>query len=86
MELQGIEQGPQLRSFTQEAYIQLGLWNWTRDYIQDNWPENISYHRLREAVKAAWDQIPASDLDALIEDMGNRCQAVIDANGLFPRY
>jgi hypothetical protein len=46
----------------------------------------MSYDRLREAIKSAWDQILASDLDALIEDIGNRCQAVIDADGLFTRY
>jgi len=54
--------------------------------IQDNFPENMSYDRLRDAVKEAWDNIRRHEIRELIGTMPERCQAVIDANGLFTKY
>lgn len=57
-----------------------------KDYLQDNYPENMSYDRLREAVKEAWERVGEHEFKALIESMQARCQAVIDAKGLFTKY
>ena len=50
-----------------------------KNYLQDNYPENMSYNRLREAVKDAWEKVGEHEFRALIESMPARCQAVIDA-------
>jgi len=54
-----------------------------KDWIEDVYgvDVNLGYTRLREAVKAAWDAIPQSKLDELINSMPARMQAVIDAKG-----
>ena len=57
-----------------------------RNYLQDNYPENISYDRLRSAVKEAWEQVGQHEFEELIQSMKARCQAVIDADGLFTKY
>jgi hypothetical protein len=46
----------------------------------------MSYDRLREAVKDAWEKVGRFQLEELIGSMQERCQAVIDANGLFIKY
>ena len=46
----------------------------------------MSYDRLRAAVKEAWDKVGAFEFKALIKSMPKRCQAVIDARGLFIKY
>jgi len=57
-----------------------------KNYLQDNFPENMSDDRLREAVKEAWANVGPLELRELVESMPARCQAVIDANGLFTKY
>jgi hypothetical protein len=57
-----------------------------KNYLQDNYPENISYNRLRAAVKQAWEKVGRSELEELIKSMQARCQAVINAEGLFTKY
>ena len=57
-----------------------------KNYLQDNYPENISYDRLRSAVKEAWEQVGRHEFEELIQSMKARCQAVIDADGLFTKY
>ena len=57
-----------------------------KNYLQANYPENMSYDRLREAVKDAWDKVGRSEFEELIQSMPARCQAVIDADGLFTKY
>jgi len=42
----------------------------------------MSYDRMGEAVKAAWDATGADTLEELIAIMPQKCQAVIDANGI----
>ena len=63
-------------------------WNWMKDWIQGRYPDDINknYDRLRDAVIAAWRAIPEAFLDDLIEEMGARYQAVIDANGMHTKY
>ena len=62
------------------------VWNKMKDWIQDNYPDKLSYDRLRAAVREAWERVPDTYLNDLIESMGNRCQAVIDAKGMHTRY
>jgi hypothetical protein len=57
-----------------------------KNYLQDHFPENMSYDRLRIAVKEAWENVGQFEFKELIESMPARCQAVIDANGLFTKY
>ena len=47
---------------------------------------NMSYDRLRGAVKEAWDAITPQELDDLVNEMRERCQAVIDAEGKYTRF
>ena len=56
------------------------IWNLMKDYIAENYPEKLSYDRLRDAVRDAWDQITEEYLGNLIAEMGARYQAVIDAH------
>ena len=46
----------------------------------------MSYDRLRVAVKEAWEKVGEAELEALINSMKERCQAVIDARGYFTKY
>lgn len=67
------------------------VWNKMKDYIQAVYPDldggkQLSYDQLRIVVREAWDSIPSSYLDELIESMPARCQAVIDAKGGHTRY
>ena len=62
------------------------VWHIMKNYLQDNFPENMSYDRLRDAVKEAWGTVRQHEFRELIESMPARCQAVIEANGLFTRY
>ena len=62
------------------------VWHIMKNYLQDNFPEKLSYDRLREAVKEAWANVGPYEFRELVESMLARCQAVIDANGLFTKY
>lgn len=62
------------------------VWNWMKDWIQDNRGEISGYDAIREALNAAWNALPAEFLQGLIEEMPQRCQAVIDANGMHTKY
>jgi len=42
-----------------------------KNYLQDNFPENMSYDRLRDAVKEAWDNIGQHEFRELIGTMCN---------------
>jgi transposase len=62
------------------------VWHIMKNYFQDNYPENMNYNQLRAAVKDAWENVGEHEFRALIEIIPARCQAVIDANGLFTKY
>ena len=54
-----------------------------KHYIYDRSGDiQLSYPRLRAAVLEAWEAIPVKKLEELIRGMHDRCQAVIDANGM----
>jgi hypothetical protein len=58
-----------------------------KNYLQDKFPQEVmSYDMLRDAVKEAWENVGQFEFEALIQSMPARCQAVIDANGLFTKY
>ena len=50
-------------------------WNWMKDWIQEHYPDDrdLSYDRLREVVRAAWDIVPEAFFKNLIESMLARC-------------
>ena len=62
------------------------VWHIMKNYLQDNYPEVMSYDILRRAVKDSWDKVGEHEFQELINSMPLRCQAVIDANGLFTKY
>jgi transposase len=62
------------------------VWHIMKNYLQGNYPENMNYDRLRAAVKDAWEKVGEHEFRALMESMLARCQAVIDAKGLFTKY
>jgi hypothetical protein len=51
-----------------------------KNYLQDNYPANMSYHRLGVAVDDAWEKVGRLKFEELINNMKEHCQAVIDAN------
>jgi len=55
------------------------VWHIMKNYLQDNFPEVMSYDVLRGVMKEAWENVGRSEFEALIPAS---CQAVIDANGL----
>ena len=57
-----------------------------KNYLQDNYPKNMLYNRLRDAVKDVQEKVGEHEFKVLIESMQERCQAVINANGLFTKY
>ena len=59
-----------------------------KDYIEEHWglEEKVGYEKLREYVKAAWEALPDSYLQEILATMHERCQAVIDANGMHTKW
>jgi len=62
------------------------VWHIMKNYIQDHYPENLNYERLRITVKDTWGKVGEFEFKELIESMPARCQAVINANSLFTKY
>jgi len=62
------------------------VWHIMKNYLQDNYPKNMSYNRLRKAIKDAWEKVERFKLEELIKSMQERYQAVIDADGLSTKY
>ena len=62
------------------------VWNWMKDYIEENFPPKLSYDRLWAAVIEAWEQVTEEILNELLAEMPAHCQAVIDADGMYTRY
>ena len=57
-----------------------------KNYLQDNYLENMTYNRLRATVKEAWEKVGRHKFEELIQSIPARCQAVIDADRLFTKY
>ncbi len=62
------------------------VWHIMKNYLQDNYPENMLYNRLRAAINEAWERVGRFELETLIISMKDCCQSIINANGLFPKY
>jgi transposase len=63
------------------------LWDDMKDYIEKNYPDvHRSYPRLRSAVQEAWESITLATIQDLIREMGDRCIAVILADGGHTKY
>ena len=63
------------------------VWNWMKDYIERVYGDvQLSYDRLREAVREAWDSITEQQLKELLETMRERCQDVINAQGGYTKW
>jgi hypothetical protein len=56
------------------------IWDWMKDYLENMFPEHMTFAELRVAVQEAWDSITVDQLNGLIDGMHDRCQAVIDAD------
>jgi hypothetical protein len=55
-----------------------------KDWLMEHYPNpNLSYDQLRQAVYEAWQAVGQDYLQEMLLTMPLRCQAVIDANGLF---
>lgn len=63
-------------------------WNWMKDYIEDKYglEEKPSYAKLKRYVEEAWQELPESYLQTLLDSMPSRCEAVIAANGMHTKY
>ncbi|KAF4338469.1 transposable element TCB2 transposase [Fusarium beomiforme] len=46
----------------------------------------VAEWRIRQVVRATWHNISQEHMRQLIENMPQRCQAIIDANGMYTRY
>ncbi len=58
------------------------VWNWMKYYIENKYGDvQLSYDKLRVAVKETWDSITPDQLDRLIDTMQQRCEDVIKAKG-----
>lgn len=63
------------------------VWNMMKDYIEDQFGDvQLSYDRLRQVVKEAWDSITQEQLEGLLNSMQERCQDVIDAQGGYTKW
>ena len=58
-----------------------------KDYIKRVYGDvQLSYNRLREAIREAWDSITEQQLKELLETMRERCQDVINAQGGYAKW
>jgi hypothetical protein len=58
-----------------------------KDYLEKRYPEvHRSYPRLRRAIQEAWESITHARIQELIQEMGDRCIAVILADGGYTKY
>ena len=63
------------------------VWDWMKDWIEERYDEKkLNYDQLRTAVKEAQEAVLGSFLNDLLEDMPNRCKAVIAAKGNITKY
>ena len=68
------------------------VWKWMKDWIQRNYWQarynaaKLSLSELRRIILAAWEAVPDSFIESLLDSWWDRCQAVIDANGGPTKY
>ena len=57
-----------------------------KNQLQEDFPERMGAQALREAVRQTWEDLSAGDLNALLDSMPERMQAIIDANGMHTKF
>ena len=63
------------------------LWNEMKDWISATYIDrNVPLDEIRRQVKEAWEAIGEETLEELLQTMPQRCQAVIDANGMHTKW
>ena len=66
------------------------VWNMIKNWIERRYPKvggrEYSYDNLRQQVQEAWDAVSPEYLQSLVDSMGVRCQAVIEAEGGYTRF
>ena len=68
------------------------VWDWMKDYIETHYfktrydPMKISLEELRRIIWEAWEAVPESFIESLVDSWWRRCQAVIDAHGGPTKY
>jgi transposase len=62
------------------------LWGWMTYRVYGGGRQYYSISALKEAVQKAWDAVPASYLEALVNSMPNRCQLVKKCRGRYISY
>jgi len=68
------------------------VWNWMKNYIQQHYYvtyydcTRIPLERLRAIIWEAWEAVPDSFIENLLNSWWRRCQAVIDAKGGPTKY
>ena len=62
------------------------IWNAMKNWIQQNYVENLNYDELWNVLMTTWDQISIDFLSNLIDFMSARCQAIIDVDDRHTKY
>ena len=63
------------------------IWDRLKEIIEKKDPTiHQNYKRLRAAVIEAWESITDAEIRDIIRQMPERCQAVIDANGMYTKW
>ena len=68
------------------------VWNWMKNWIQEHYwkvrynVSNVSLDELRRIIWAAWEAVPDSYIESLVDSWWDRCRAVIQANGGPTKY
>jgi DDE superfamily endonuclease len=63
------------------------VWNWMKQWIQDRYDDSlVDSQPIRGALQEAWDVLPETYLQELLDSMPARCQAVINAEGRHTQY
>jgi transposase len=63
------------------------VWDRLKEIIEKKDPTiHRNYNRLRAAVIEAWESITDKEIRDIIREMPERCQAVIDANGMYTKW
>ena len=84
----GHTQGPGIfwSPFSPDLNLIERVWYIIKNYLQDHYPETMSYDVLRAAVEDAWDKVSQFEFEALINSIKERCEAVIKAEGRYTKY
>jgi transposase len=66
------------------------VWTLMKDYLREWYPSekgSLSFDKLRQAVKEAWDSVSSEQLnDDLIDNIHQRCIDVIKAKGQHTKW